>query len=223
MRDRLNGRGIALAISRLGHVYPITTLLSNLSTSDLSLFQLSEAPVPLRTGGSIPPAPLRTLPVSPYPAIVDTELCVSSFGGWQPRGTGSLGPSLIAENVVRSRWGRATVVGYKDAIGRVAETGTYDDLFQMDFALRADAPENPRTLLERNSHGAAPEFPAPGSSGGPVVDVHTGSVVGIVRGYRINQIHGSRGDAVPSEKVYECASATYQSLSSLGLARSRFK
>ncbi|WFD34553.1 hypothetical protein MCUN1_001394 [Malassezia cuniculi] len=204
LTDKINGRGVALAISRLGHVYPISSLLSSLPMADLSLFQLAETPVPVGTSGSRPPAPLRTLPVSPYPAVVDSELCVSSFSGWQPRGAAALGPSLTDDSVVRSRWGRAKLVGYKDAIGRVAYTGTYDDLFQMDFALRADAPENHKSLLERDARGITPEFPIPGSSGGPVVDVQTGSVVGIVRGYRTNLIHGSRGDAVPSEKVYEC-------------------
>ena len=205
MSDNIEGRGVALAITRRGHLYPISTLLSSLSMSDLSLFQLEENPVPFGLDGGSPPAPLRTLPVSPYPAVCATDLCVSSFSGWQPSGKGTLGASLTEDEVIRSRWGRATVMGYKDPIGRVAETGTYDDLFQMDFALRANAPENPKKLLERDVRGVAPEFPIPGSSGGPVVDTNTGSVVGVVRGYRMNQIYGSRGDAVPSEKVYECA------------------
>lgn len=212
MSNNIQGRGVALAITRRGHLYPISTLLSSLSMCDLSLFQLEENPLPFGPDGGSAPAPLRTLPVSPYPAVRDTDLCVSSFSGWQPSGKGALGASLTEDDVIRSRWGRATLVGYKDPIGRVAETGTYDDLFQMDFALRVDAPENPKKLIERDVHGMAPEFPIPGSSGGPVVDANTGSIVGVVRGYRVNQIHGSRGDAVPSEKVYECAYFTLTSL-----------
>lgn len=47
-------------------------------------------------------------------------------------------------------------------------------------------------------------FPLPGSSGGPVVDVNTRSVVGIIRGQTINALGEYKGDAVPSERLFEC-------------------
>lgn len=69
----------------------------------------------------------------------------------------------------------------------------------MDFKLLSSSPFNSPALLR-----PAPNFPPPGSSGGPVVDVNTGSVVGIVRGTKMGLLEGRRGDAVPAEKVYEC-------------------
>ena len=133
---------------------------------------------------------------------------ISSFGGWLPaaassgHGTGAF-PALTEHDVVRSRWARATLTGYKDPIGRVAETGTYDELAQLSFKLRDDTPETPAALQGANLRRTMSYFPLPGSSGGPVVDVETGSVVGIVRGHRTSQLHGSRGDAVPAEKIFE--------------------
>lgn len=205
-------RGVALAVTRQGHIYPIRSLLSNLPDADLSLLQLDDTPVQVdavtSTLHTVEGGALRTLPVSPYPAVVNTELSISSFGGWLPAGanngpgTGAF-PALTDHDVVRNRWARATLTGYKDPIGRVAETGTYDELAQLSFKLRDDTPETPAALQGANLRRTMSYFPLPGSSGGPVVDVETGSVVGIVRGHRTSQLHGSRGDAVPAEKIFE--------------------
>lgn len=212
MRDTGDRQGLALAVTRLGHIYPVRSLLSRLPDADLALFQLDETPVQvdavtstLHTVGS---GSLRTLPVSPYPAVVHTELSVSSFGGWLPapqQGQGELStfPQLTDHDVIRNRWAPATLVGYKDPIGRVAETGTYDELAQLSFKLKGDVPETPEGLRPSNLMRSMTYFPLPGSSGGPVVDAESGSVVGIVRGHRTSQMHGSRGDAVPAEKVFE--------------------
>ncbi|UZJ57520.1 hypothetical protein CBS101457_006840 [Exobasidium rhododendri] len=80
---------IALAITRSGHIFPVSSLVSSLPTSDLILLQLGEEAfvvndesalgAPLTTS----PAKIRTLPINPYPAQVGTELCVSSFWGWE--------------------------------------------------------------------------------------------------------------------------------------------
>lgn len=204
-------RGMALAVTRLGHIYPVHKLLSNLPDADLALLQLAETPMQVdavtSTLHTVEESKLRTLPVSPYPAVVNTELSVSSFGGWLPIAPESEGvqgalPALTENEVIRNRWARATLVGYKDPIGRVAETGTYDELAQLSFKLK-NGPETPSALQGTNLMRSMTYFPVPGSSGGPVVDVDTGSVVGIVRGHRTSQLHGSRGDAVPAEKIFE--------------------
>lgn len=198
-------------------MYPVRTLLSTIPESDLALFQLEESPFATGASAAQPGADvrLRTLPVSPYPAEVNTELSVSSFGGWVPRDAPDLpmlapAPTLTEAQVAKSRWGRARLVGYKDSIGRTAKTGTYDDLFALDFKLNRDAPEND-SIGARGPPSAETTFPLPGSSGGPIVDTNTRSVVGIVRGYRVSQIEGSRGDAVPAEKIFECTFSTARS------------
>ena len=62
------------------------------------------------------------------------------------------------------------------------QPGTYDSLAHMFF-------------------GA---IPTPGSSGGPIVDIETGSVVGLIRGSRLdNRVQGLRGWATSSESIYE--------------------
>ncbi|WFD26545.1 hypothetical protein MNAN1_001528 [Malassezia nana] len=179
-------------------------------SADLALFQLAEDAVQLdpATGQLFPvrDATLATLPVSPYPAVVDTELSVCSFGGWLPHGKGSASDLIfqfLQEDVIRNRWVRATLVGYRDPIGRQAETGTYDELAQLDFTLNFETPENSTSIKDAAKVSSA-SFPMPGSSGGPVVDINTGSVVGIVRGQRSSELGDSRGDAVPAEKVFEC-------------------
>ena len=62
--------------------------------------------------------------------------------------------------------------------------------------------------MQSRTRRPLPNFPPPGSSGGPVVDVETGSVVGIVRGHKMSVLEGRRGDAVPAEKVFECKCPT---------------
>ncbi|PWN53569.1 hypothetical protein IE53DRAFT_383898 [Violaceomyces palustris] len=267
---------VALAITRTGVIYPIRTLLSSLPRYDLILLQLDEAPLRVSprseekeffssskpadqaSGSANPIKPLRTLPVSPYPAVVNTELSVSSFWGWEDD-SGSILPSFLydtsnkilstlkprpppkgrevevvkaeRDDAGRSRWGRVRLVEYKDATGAEAKTGTYDELAQLDYKLIATSPFNPPALKRDglvdpnyvgNPHATSsilgqakgdpstaqatkglPNFPPPGSSGGPVVDVETGSVVGIVKGHKMSVLEGRRGDAVPAEKVFE--------------------
>lgn len=209
-----SSKGMVFAVTRTGHLYPISTILSYLPSSDLVLFQLHEDAFSIdQESGRICSAKehkIRTLPVSPYPAVVDTELSVSSFGGWIPTGkksTSCKSCHFHHADIARNRWARATLVGYRDPIGRQAETGTYDELAQLDFILKRESPATPYSLktIAAQSSGM---FPLPGSSGGPVVDVDTGSVVGIVRGQRTSKLGDSRGDAVPSEKVFECKCAS---------------
>lgn len=202
--------GLILAMTRKGHIFPVQRLLSYMPGADLTLLQLSEDAVHIdpvtRLVRPVLEPQLATLPVSPYPAVVNTELSVCSFGGWLPSSTCQASGAIsrfLNEDVVRNRWVRATLVGYRDPIGRQAKTGTYDELAQLDFVLNSESPDTPASI--KDAVKASPSaFPLPGSSGGPVVDVNTGSVVGVVRGQRSSKLGDSRGDAVPAEKVFEC-------------------
>lgn len=84
-----NDPSIALAVTRTGHVFPITELLSSLPSSDLVLLQLGEQAIAVEENldFGVPLRPsnvkVRTLPINPYPASVGAELCVSSFWGWE--------------------------------------------------------------------------------------------------------------------------------------------
>jgi len=79
-------------------------------------------------------------------------------------------------------WSHGYISEYKDAIGRSAATGTYDDLAEMSFSC----------------------VPSPGSSGGPVVDIETGAVVGLTRGSHLSHGDGKRtGFGTPSERIFE--------------------
>ncbi|SPO21683.1 uncharacterized protein UTRI_01166_B [Ustilago trichophora] len=259
---------IALAITRTGAIYPVRTLISSLPTSDVILLQLGNTPLTLN-GTADTSKPIRTLPVSPYPAHVNSELSVSSFWGWEddsgailpaysfdheqqslslslspssssaPKGREKEQVKLERDDAGRSRWGRARLVEYKDPCGASAMVGTYDELAQLDYKLLVSSPANPpalqgdyalrlsstvseatrpaalsssgvgsggsagREVMESQTRKPLPNFPPPGSSGGPVVDVESGSVVGVVRGHKMSALEGRRGDAVPAEKVFE--------------------
>jgi hypothetical protein len=85
--------------------YPVASILSSLHRSDLILL----SPSPVRS-------PLRSLPISPYPAPAGTPIrahLVSEKSpeedGWQPWIGGTW-----------SKWVRGTVLGYRDFSGREA-------------------------------------------------------------------------------------------------------
>ncbi|SJX61276.1 uncharacterized protein SRS1_10271 [Sporisorium reilianum f. sp. reilianum] len=253
---------IAVAITRTGAIYPVRNLISSLAASDVILLQLGSTALSL-DGSSAATQPVRTLPVSPYPAHVNSELSVSSFWGWEddsgailpaytydaqqqslgvstttpPQGREKERVKLERDDAGRSRWGRARLVEYKDPCGASAMVGTYDELAQLDYKLLVSSPANPPALqgdyalrlsstvseavrpsaafgagsttegeaqvMQSQTRRPLPNFPPPGSSGGPVVDVETGSVVGVVRGHKMSALEGRRGDAVPAEKVFE--------------------
>lgn len=196
------------AMTRKGHVYPVRALLSCMHESDLVLFQLAEQPIRMDPSTStfhpVAQSSLRMLPVSPYPAVVNLPIAVSSFGGWVPRldNGDAFVPALSSVETARNRWAPARILGYKDAAGGEAHTGTYDELAHMVFSLQP-GPDTPPGLRPNALEAHRLHFPLPGSSGGPVVDTSTGSVVGVVRGNRTSQLHGCQGDAVPSERIFE--------------------
>lgn len=96
---------------------------------------------------------LRTLPVSPYPAAVGTRVGMRVYGDPMGRVKGS------------ERWKFGSVIEYKTPHGKVAETGSYDNLAKMTLS----------------------SIPEGGCSGGPIVDAESGAVVGIVRGEQTSQ------------------------------------
>ncbi|KAA1468611.1 hypothetical protein DENSPDRAFT_833980 [Dentipellis sp. KUC8613] len=148
-------------------VSPITSVLSSLHKSDLLLLSTTT------------PSPLRTLPVSPYPAQPGTRVrahfvshnAPKEMDGWEPWINGTW-----------AKWETGTVLGYRDFAGREAQPGTYDALSHMLFK----------------------PPPTAGSSGGPIVDEETGAVVGVMLGTRMdNRVEGMRGWGVPAEVIFE--------------------
>jgi hypothetical protein len=213
-----DGASVAFVLTRRGSVLPISRVLSSQVGADLLLLQLG-APV----GGApdVSAAPIRTLPISPYPATVGTHLHVSTFTAFEADVSTADDARVEhdekrAEQMqrlqARRRWGEARLVEYKDPMGQEArvrralsacltlsprlqlhlQTGTYDDLSSLDFQL---LPSHAPTLHT--------SFPPAGSSGGPIVD-EAGAVVGVTRGSRASVLDGMRGFATPSERIYEC-------------------
>ena len=88
--------------------HPIASVLSSLHRSDIVLL----SPFPMR-------APLRSLPISPYPAPVGTPIRAHFVSetrpkedGWEPWIGGAW-----------SKWVEGTVLGYRDFSGREAMVG----------------------------------------------------------------------------------------------------
>lgn len=146
---------------------PLRSVLSAVRHADLLLLSVRSR------------LPLRTLPVSPFPATVGSTVYVhfvlaekpeSVDHGWFPWVGGTW-----------RTWMPCTVTGYKDRRGRVAQAGTYDELTQMTF------------------HPAPP----PGSSGGPIVN-ECGTVVGVTLGsMREYGQPQHQGWGVPAQDIYE--------------------
>jgi S1-C subfamily serine protease len=146
-------------------VWPIHGVASSLPISDLAVFR------------TYPTAPLRTLPVSMYPAQPYTPLSFQLLHDSPGPSTGSpFLPGLHSSSV----HGNLSI--YNDAHGREASPGTYDTLAQMMFT----------------------PPPTSGASGGPLID-ETGTVIGIVLGSRWEG--GPKGRAVglgvPAEAIFE--------------------
>ncbi|KAH9944547.1 uncharacterized protein BXZ73DRAFT_39335 [Epithele typhae] len=130
------------------------------------------------------PAPARacSLPVNPYPVRPGTRVCAHFVTDRPPaEGQDAEGWTPWVGGAWR-KWVRGTVLGYRDYAGREAQPGTYDSLAHLHF-------EPP---------------PTAGSSGGPIVDEESGSVIGVVLGTQlVSQVEGVRGWAAPAEMIYE--------------------
>lgn len=117
---------------------------------------------------------LTALPIDPYPAPVSTALLSYNFS------TASLSSTSLPS--ISHSWTSARVLFYKNRCGQEAQTGTYDELSSMMYS---HAPSN-------------------GSSGGPILNAQTHSVVGIVRGSELNYTNRKCvGFAIPSEGLFE--------------------
>ncbi|KAI0005494.1 hypothetical protein BJV74DRAFT_875425 [Russula compacta] len=147
--------------------HPIASVLSSLHRSDLILL----SPFPML-------APLRSLPISPYPVPSGTPIRAHFVSETRPKEDGWrpwIGGTWY-------KWVQGTVLGYRDFAGREAMPGTYDALSHMLFQ----------------------PLPTTGSSGGPIVDESTGAVVGVMLGTRMdNSVEGVRGWGVPAETIFE--------------------
>ncbi|KAM0755946.1 hypothetical protein T439DRAFT_320643 [Meredithblackwellia eburnea MCA 4105] len=187
LRDHSSG---TFVYTSSGHLFPVKAILSSLPSVDLAVMELVEMPFTLERHSETsdvssspsplsPPPRLRTLPLNPYPAPVGTKVACAAFrepGHANPETEttkGSPGQS--------SYWDEGIILEYADFAGRVAETGTYDDLSTMMLS----------------------QVPLQGASGGPIIDVSSGSVVGVVRG-SVSRYgdKGARGFGTPSEKVF---------------------
>ncbi|KAL0575137.1 hypothetical protein V5O48_006841 [Marasmius crinis-equi] len=150
--------------------HPIRSISSALPRSDILLLTCDKLPV-------------RTLPVSPYPAHPQTPIRVHLTAHDRPPiGQASHEEWKQGVGGTWRCWGRGEVKGYRDFAGREAQPGTYDALSHMQFH----------------------PLPTAGSSGGPIVDEESGAVVGMALGTRMdNRVEGTRGWGVPSECIFE--------------------
>ncbi|KAI6045141.1 hypothetical protein EDC04DRAFT_3055166 [Pisolithus marmoratus] len=144
---------------------PLRSILSTVRQADLLLL-------------SVRRLPLRTLPVSPFPATVGSTVYAHFVSAQKPESDYRWFPWVGG---TWRTWMPCTVTGYKDRRGRVAQTGTYDELAQMFFY----------------------PAPPPGSSGGPIVN-ECGTVVGVTLGSMREYGHSQRqGWGVPAQDIYE--------------------
>ncbi|CCA77756.1 hypothetical protein PIIN_02978 [Serendipita indica DSM 11827] len=128
---------------------------------------------------SKPGVDLPTLPVSPYPAPIGTEVAIHCLHenplpdeGWTPAFGG----------LIYRKWFHGHITDYRDFAGNQAKPGTYDVLANVFFS----------------------QIPTPGSSGGPIIDIQTGAVVGTIRGSQLdNRLTGIRGWGTSAESIYE--------------------
>lgn len=147
-----------LVLASSGHVYTCASLASSSSSADVLLLRLSASPI---NASSTTPTPrLRTLPINPYPPPPSSQVALHTY----------INPlSRLQRKLAREperAWTTGRIAEYKDGMGRTAEVGTYDELAAMWLDCR----------------------PTEGSSGGPVVDCESGSVVGVTRGASLSSL-----------------------------------
>ncbi|PIL32150.1 hypothetical protein GSI_06856 [Ganoderma sinense ZZ0214-1] len=157
---------------------PISSVLSAMHRGDLLLLSAMQSQF---ASGPASSSGLRSLPVNPYPIHPGTPIRAHFVADKPPTGTDREGWTPWVGGTWR-KWINGTVVGYRDYAGREAKPGTYDSLAHLHF----DPP------------------PTPGSSGGPIVDEESGSVIGVVLGTQlVNQVEGVKGWGVPAEMIFE--------------------
>ncbi|WWC88257.1 uncharacterized protein L201_003164 [Kwoniella dendrophila CBS 6074] len=121
---------------------------------------------------------LRSLPVSPFPVYKGQKVLVHKYGTTT---TSTSGIPWI-KNILRREWKTAEMFGYRNYGWREVQPGTSSALPYITFSTR----------------------PSPGSSGGPIIDAISGSVVGIVSGSRtLSAVKGERGYGSSAENIFE--------------------
>ncbi|GAA5897427.1 uncharacterized protein JCM6883_006695 [Sporobolomyces salmoneus] len=167
-------------VTSSGHTFTVSSILSSLPASDLLLLRLS--PVPLdssyvSSSSSLSPPPrLRSLPINPYPSPISSVISTHAYINPLTRLSRKL------NQLPERSWQKGRIVEYKDSLGREAHPGTYDEL----------------------SSFWTSSVPEEGSSGGPIVELESGSVVGVTRGS--SHKYGERseyGFATPSERILD--------------------
>ena len=117
---------------------------------------------------------VNPLPIDPFPPPISTSLISYEF----------ISASILDKTtpMVSADWKSANVLYYRDQNGHEAESGTYDQLSCLLY-----------------SH-----MPTLGSSGGPILNKDTNTVVGIIRGNEMNySLRKQIGFATPSECLFE--------------------
>lgn len=210
-------------LTATGHIFPVLSLSSALPSSDLLLLRLSPTPLrdpsfsasPLRPNSTSPPRPsrpiptLRSLPMSPYPAVAGTRIASLVYRHPMAQRNGG---------AKKRDWAAGRIVEYKNAIGGVAEVRDSPVFLSWDVLTMRERRLG-RTMISvrlylpparhlanvlRTASVSITTIPTPGSSGGPIVDLDTGAVVGIIRGSTKSYgDRGVRGFGTPAEKVFD--------------------
>ncbi|GAA6021574.1 hypothetical protein JCM11491_000261 [Sporobolomyces phaffii] len=172
-----------LVLTASGHMYPVSSVLSSVPSSDLLLLELAPTPLDASTSSSSSPCPpLKPLPINPYPCPVATAVATHTYLNPLARLKRNFERGSGGAAAAATSWQRSRVVEYKDRHGHTAEPGTYDELASFWF----DA------------------VPTDGSSGGPIVEVESGSVVGVTRGSMHKYGERTRyGFATPAERILD--------------------
>ena len=195
-----------LSTSKSGAVeaFPIDSVLSCSFSSDLLILSVSTTPlVPKTSSTPALPKKFASLPVSAYPVPTGTPIAILGFRQSPTKPDDPLSDVYFSEatNVEKKvgaekgrEWKFGRVVEYKDDHDRAIEIGSSDDLHSMSFT----------------------QIPTPEVSGSPIIDFHSGAVVGLVRGF--TNSYGSpytRGFGTPATSIFNVRTSLFLSSSPL--------
>ena len=178
-------------------IYPVKSIPSCVPRSDILLLEVLQPDTKLELPR------LRSLPVSPYPVRKDTKVrahfVADSRGPLLSLGQHNWAPWMGSAGVYRA-WAECMVRGYRDFAGRETHVGTPSPIPWISLMQIAQ----PGTY-DALSHMMFTPLPTSGSSGGPIVDEDTGTVVGMVLGSQMDgsRVDGMRGWGVPAEVIFE--------------------
>ncbi|KAH8080111.1 hypothetical protein HD553DRAFT_119553 [Filobasidium floriforme] len=190
---------MSFILTSSGLSIPLESCLSSIPRSDLALFRA-------RHTSNKPEKRLRlkSLPITPYPVPIGQQIGVHLFsglddgepvvklnkrhslveGGGSDRDRVQRTSSWIGGRAYK-RWGVGEMLGYRSYTGQEVEAGSSHTL----------------------PHLQVSPLPTPGSSGGPIIRLDTGTVVGLVSGRRSdNRVEGERGWGAAAEGIFEVSS-----------------